>query len=104
MEVAIAATQQAQRVSAFNGNQASCRRPRRDEDAASGEILRHWIGNNERLPEILFFEHPSGLKSVASVEHLPDPVQMQPKWVTQMALRRQPTGERFVVRPQNVIL
>jgi hypothetical protein len=52
------------------------------------------------LPEILFFEHPSGLKSVASVEHLPDPVQMQPKWVTQMALRRQPTGERFEFAPK----
>jgi hypothetical protein len=28
-------------------------------------------------------------------EHLPDPVQMQPKWVSQMALRPQPIGERF---------
>jgi hypothetical protein len=57
-------------------------------------------GNNERLPEILFFEHPSGLKSVTSVEHLPDPVQMQPKWVPQMALCRQPTGERFEFAPK----
>jgi hypothetical protein len=47
------------------------------------------------LPEILFLEHPSRLESVTPVEHLPDPVQMQPKWVSQMALRPQPIGERF---------
>jgi hypothetical protein len=65
------------RVSPFNRNQASCGSQEAGEDAACAEILvGTWTGNNERLPEILFLEHPSRLKSVTSVEHLPDPVQM----------------------------
>src|SRR5271165_756810 len=99
--VVIAATQQAQRVSALNGNQASCGGQEAGEDTARAEILvGTWAGNNERLPEILFLEHPSGLKSITSVEHLPDPVQMQPKWMSQMASRRQPIGERFQFGPK----
>jgi hypothetical protein len=82
-EVVIAATQQAQRVSAFNGNQAPCGGQKAGEDAARAEILVGTrAGNNERLPEIRFPEHPAGPKSVTSVEHLPDPVQMQANWVS----------------------
>ena len=80
---------------------SSCSGQETGEDPAGAEILVATLtGNNERLPEILLFEHASGLKSVASVEHLPDPVQMQPKWVPQMALRLQPTGERFQFGPK----
>jgi hypothetical protein len=92
----IATTQQAQRVSPFNANQASCSGQEAGEDAVRAEIqVGAWTGNNERLPKILLLKHPSGLKSITSVEHLPDPVQMQSKWVSQMALRHQPLGERL---------
>ena len=64
----IARTQQAQRVSAFNRNQASCGGQEAGEDAACAEIpVGAWTGNNERLPEIFLLEHPSGLKAVTSI-------------------------------------
>ncbi len=40
------------------------------------------------------------LESVTSVEHFPDPVEMQSEWVPQMPLLNQPISERFQFRAE----